>query len=158
PPPPGPPPPPPPPPQQARLQAARGVLKRVGRLMTNEQSRLEYDFRHGHIRAKERLAAAHAGKGPSLEVLRRTWNRVSHERVDQAALLTRRAFAARQAKRWDEAIRFAKKALTLNPFFEELEKTLEAWELSASADLMPTFQRSAPRKAPSSKKRSAARS
>ncbi|MEO1334230.1 MAG: PilZ domain-containing protein, partial [Myxococcota bacterium] len=82
-----------PPPQQARLQAARGVLKRVGRLMTNEQSRLEYDFRHGYIRAKERLAAAHAGTGPSLEVLRRTWNRVSHERVDQAALLTRRAFA-----------------------------------------------------------------
>ena len=74
-------------------------------------------------------------------MLRRTWNKVSHERVDQAALLTRRAFAARQAKRWEDAIQFAKQALTLNPFFEELEKTLEAWEIAAQADAMPTFGR-----------------
>ena len=147
-----------PPPQQARLQAAQGVLKRVGRLMTNEQSRLEYDFRHGHIRAKERLANAHSGTGPSLEILRRTWNRVSHERVDQAALLTRRAFAARQAKRWDDAIRFAKQALKLNPFFEELEKTLEAWELAARAELSPTFPRRAPKRTPPPRSRSVARS
>ena len=130
-----------PPPQRARLEAAQSVLKRVGRLMMIEQSRLEYDFRHGHVRAKERLAAAHAGNGPTLEVLRRTWNKVSHERVDQAALLTRRAFAARQAKRWEDAIQFAKQALTLNPFFEELEKTLEAWEIAARADVLPTFAR-----------------
>ena len=130
-----------PPPQQARLEAAQGVLKRIGRLLANEQSRLEYDFRNGYIRPKERLAAAHAGTGPSIELLRRTWNRVSHERVEQAALLTRRAFAARQAKRWDDAIRHAKQALTLNPFFEELEKTLEAWELAARAELAPTFPR-----------------
>ena len=146
-----------PPPQQARLQAAQGVLKRVGRLMMNEQSRLEYDFRHGHIRAKERLAAAHSGTGPALEVLRRTWNRVSHDRVDQAALLTRRAFAARQARRWEDAIQFAKKALTLNPFFEELEKTLEAWELNAQAELSPTYSRRSTSR-PEGRSRTSARS
>ena len=146
-----------PPPQQARLQAAQDVLKRVGRLMSNDQSRLEYDFRHGHIRAKERLAAAHNGTGPTLEILRRTWNRVSHERVDQAALLTRRAFAARQAKKWDEAIRFAKQALTLNPFFEELEKTLEAWELAARAELTAAYPRPMARSTSRSSGRRAAR-
>ncbi len=147
------------PPQQARLQAAQGVLKRVGRLLTNEQSRLEYDFRHGYIRAKERLAAAHAGTGPSLPVLRQIWMRVSQERVDQAALLTRRAFAARQAKRWDDAIQFAKQALKLNPFFEELEKTLEAWELSAQADLSPTYTRRSSSQPPApARSRSAVRS
>lgn len=144
-----------PPPQRARVEAAHGLLKKVGRLMTSAESRLEYDLRHGHIRARERLAAAHAGTGPSMEVLRRTWNRVSHDRVDQAALLTRRAFAARQAKRWDEAIKYAKQALTLNPFFEELEKTLEAWELAASAELAPTFSRRASSRAPSRTRRSA---
>ena len=100
------------------------------------------------------MAAAHAGTGPSLEILRRTWNRVSHERVDQAALLTRRAFAARQAKRWDDAIQYAKQALTLNPFFEELEKTLEAWDLASKAELAPTssYARRAPSRPKNAKK------
>ena len=42
--------------------------------------------------------------------------------------------------------RFAKQALTLNPFFEELDKTVEAWELAARAELVPTFPRRSPTK------------
>lgn len=116
------------PPQAARLEAALTVLARVRRIMTHEEGRLEYDFRNGHIRAKDRIQAAKAETGPSLSVLRQAWNRVYPDRVDRAALLTRKAFAARQRQDLAGAIDAGRAALDLNPFFEELRQTVEVWE------------------------------
>lgn len=116
------------PPQVARLKSALSVLSRVRRILTHDEGRLEYDFRHGHVRAKERIQVANSGSGPSLSVLRRTWNQVFPDRVDRAALLTRKAFAARQRQDLAAAIDAGRAALDLNPFFEELRQTVEVWE------------------------------
>ncbi|MBX2810332.1 MAG: PilZ domain-containing protein [Myxococcales bacterium] len=117
-----------PPPQAARLKAALNVLGRLRRVMSHEDGRLEYDFRNGYIRAEERIQAAKAGHTPSLDTLRKTWNRVYPERVDRAALLTRKAFTARQRQDMAAAIDAGRSALELNPFFEELKQTVEVWE------------------------------
>lgn len=117
-----------PPPQAARLEAALNVLGRVRRILTHMEGRLEYDFRNGHIRAKERIKNARDGKDPSLSLLRQAWNRVFPERVDRAALLTRKAFASRQRQDLAQAIDHGRAALELNPFFDELKQTVEVWE------------------------------
>ncbi len=117
-----------PPPQAARLEAALNLLGRARRILTQEEGRLDYDFRNGHIRAKERIAAAHSQTGPDLSTLRNAWNRVFPDRVDRAALLTRKAFASRQRQDFAAAIDAGRAALALNPFFEELEQTVEVWE------------------------------
>lgn len=121
-----------PPPRAARVEAALNVLGRVRRILTHEEGRLEYDFRNGHIRAQDRLNNAQQGGAPSLSTLRQAWNRVFPERVDRAALLTRKAFAARQRQDLAAAIDAGRAALELNPFFEELKQTVEVWESSAS--------------------------
>ncbi|MEQ8278465.1 MAG: PilZ domain-containing protein [Deltaproteobacteria bacterium] len=117
-----------PPPQSARVRAATTVLSRIRRVLGSDLSRLEYDFRSGHVRALERIARAKDESGVSLSTLRRAWNRVCPDRVDQAALLTRQAFAARQVQDVIAAIEHGRRALELNPFFEELRKTVETWE------------------------------
>lgn len=119
------------PPQAARLEAALNVLGRVRRVLTHEEGRLEYDFRNGHVRASERIQAAQNGTGPSLSSLRQAWNRVFPERVDRAAMLTRKAFAARQRQDLATAIDSGRAALDLNPFFEELKQTVAVWESAA---------------------------
>lgn len=116
------------PPQAARLQAALTVLERMRRVLLNPEARLEHDFRAGHVRAPERIAAASEHRGPPLAILRRVWNRVAPEQVDEAARLTRKAFAARQEQDLGRAVRYGRRALELNPFFEELKKTVDAWE------------------------------
>ncbi|MEO1227581.1 MAG: FHA domain-containing protein [Myxococcota bacterium] len=121
-----------PPPRAARVEAALNVLARVRRVLTHEDGRLEYDFRNGHIRAQDRLMNAQQGGSPGLATLRQAWNRVFPERVDRAALLTRKAFAARQRQDLAAAIDAGRAALELNPFFEELKQTVEVWESSAS--------------------------
>jgi uncharacterized protein (TIGR02266 family) len=118
-----------PPPRGARIEAALNVLGRVRRILAHDDGRLEYDFRNGHVRAKERIQAAQSGAGPSLSSLRQAWNRVFPDRVDRAALLTRKAFAARQRQDLAAAIDAGRAALELNPFFEELKQTVEVWEM-----------------------------
>lgn len=117
-----------PPPQSARVRAATTVLSRIRRVLGSDLSRLEYDFRCGHVRALERITRARDGSGATLSTLRRAWNRVCPDRVDQAALLTRQAFAARQVQDVIAAIEHGRRALELNPFFDELRKTVETWE------------------------------
>jgi hypothetical protein len=116
-----------PPPQAARLEAAQNVTERMRRVLGNEEGRLEYDFRQGYVRAEQRLAAAAERSGPPLATLRRVWLRVWPERVEEAASLTRRAFAARQVKDFGTAVDAGRQALALNPFFDELRKTLDTW-------------------------------
>jgi len=116
------------PPQAARLQAAQTALERVGRILLNEEIRLEYDFRSGHVRAAERIAQADGKNSHDVAALRRVWNRANPDKVDEAARLTRKAFAARQEQDLDRAVRHGRRALEMNPFFEELQKTVEVWE------------------------------
>jgi len=120
------------PPQAARLQAALTVLERLGRVLVNPEARLEYDFRAGHVRAPTRIVAAAERQGPDLATLRRVWNRVHPDKVDEAARLTRKAFAARQEHDLDVAVRYGRRALEMNPFFEELRKTVDAWQRNLS--------------------------
>ncbi len=117
-----------PPPQAARIETALSILDRVRRVLSSPEVRLEYDFRRGHVRADERLTQSASGRGPTLSVLRQTWNRVHPDRVERAAALTRKAFAARQSHDLPAAIRAGRQALELNPFFDEMRKTVRAWE------------------------------
>ncbi len=117
-----------PPPQATRLKAAIAVIERTRRLMNRPGARLEYDFQKGHHRVLERLALAKTGDGPNLELLRRSWQRAMPEGVDRSAHMMRKAFASRQRRDFPEAISAGKRALELNPFFEELRSTINAWE------------------------------
>ena len=62
------------PPQMARIQAAEKLLERTAFLMSSPIRRLEYDFRHGDVRADERIAAAKSNTGASLAELRKAWS------------------------------------------------------------------------------------
>ena len=146
------------PPQAARVEAALTVLERVKRVLGSPESRLEYDFRHGQVRAPERIAQAAAKNGLPLTVLRRAWNRVWPDRVDRAAFLTRTAFSARQSRDLRGAIKAGKQALDLNPFFDELRKTVETWEAMAArgeddADVTQLPRRGGPEPLPQGSKR-----
>jgi pSer/pThr/pTyr-binding forkhead associated (FHA) protein len=116
-----------PPPQATRLQTASDVLARVHRVLGHEMSRLEYDFRVGHVRSQERMRDSQAGTGPSAAALSRAWHRAYPERVGRAAALTREAFRARGRGDLDAAVETAHAALALNPFFEELRACAKTW-------------------------------
>ncbi len=55
-----------------RLAVAQRYLDRIGTLFGDAQKRLVYDFKHGHVRAEERLALA-TGDAEQLALLRRCW-------------------------------------------------------------------------------------
>lgn len=115
------------PPQAARLDAAISAVQRAARVLGDPTSRLDYDFRAGHVRAQERIAAAREHRGPDVASLRRIWNRVHAKHIEQAARLTREAFQARQEHDLHRAVELGERALQMNPFFEELEKTVAVW-------------------------------
>ena len=117
-----------PPTQAARLEAALNLLERMRRVLTQAEGRLEYDFRHGHSRAQERIQRARAGSGLTLEQVREIWGRVHPARVEKASLLTRKAFIARHRHDLQGAIEAGRAALRFDPFFTELLQTVEAWE------------------------------
>ncbi len=116
------------PPQAARLNAAIGASQRAARILSRPNSRLDYDFRAGHVRAHERINAARNGTGPSVADLRRAWNHVHAADIELAARITREAFQARQEHNLERAIQYGERALQMNPFFEELEKTVVVWK------------------------------
>ncbi len=116
------------PPQAARLTAAHSALDRLARVLANSDARLEYDFRSGHVRAKERMAAVTDRDTQEISRLRRIYNRAMPDQVDEAARLTRQAFAARQEQDLTRAINYGRRALEMNPFFEELNKTVDTWQ------------------------------
>jgi hypothetical protein len=115
-------------PQAARIRAAQERLVRLRAVLTDPMRRLEYDFRAGQLRALDRIQRAKGGNGPSLETLRRVFNAVHPDKVERAAGLTRKAFAASQAGDLDGAIRAARGALEENPFFDELRVAVADWE------------------------------
>jgi Tfp pilus assembly protein PilZ len=112
----------------ARLERALSVLDRIGPLLLDPRRRLEYDFRIGNLRANERIEAARTRNGPSLKELRQILLDVAPDRVERAAALTRKAFSTRSAGDLKGALVAAHEALEQNPFFDELQSTVKAWE------------------------------
>jgi hypothetical protein len=118
---------------KARIQAALDVLSKLSTTLGVQQRRLQYDFRNGHLRLRERVEAARSGGGAPIGELRRAWNFVFPERVDRAAMLMRQAFASSHERDFATAIRVGTEALELNPFFEQLETYIRQWK--AAQDL-----------------------
>lgn len=116
------------PPQVARLDAALKGLERIRGVLTVPADRLIHDFQVGHHRIPERLEAARQGTGPSVAELRRAWNAALPASVEAAAEEMQRAFAASQVRDYQTAVRAARRALELNPFFAQLETYVEQWE------------------------------
>lgn len=123
--------------KSARLEAALERLLKIAQGMLDPRRRVEYDFRHGHVRAEARIAQAKAGTGVDIATLRRVWHLAHPERVDRAAFLTRRAFTARQKGDLVEALSAARAALEHNPFFDELRGSVKAWEEQLSPPTRP---------------------
>ncbi len=117
--------------QRARLDAALTVLGKMSAVLGVPQRRLQYDFRAGHVRPEMRLVAAEQGTGPSVAELRKAWNLVFPDRVDQSAVLMRQAFAASHQRDLVTAIHYGTEALELNPFFEQLRSYLRQWGAAA---------------------------
>lgn len=115
--------------QSRRVQALRDATERFRRLLRTPETRLVYDFRLGHVHAVERLRMAQERSGPDVRTLREAWNHAAPKLVQQAAMLTRQAFEARQRRDLPSAIKAGRAALKRNPFFQELRETVEAWEL-----------------------------
>lgn len=107
--------------------AAHDALDRLRSTVGDEQRRLAYDLRAGHVRAEERLALAKTGLGPSAIVLREAWERAWPAQADRAAFLARLAFAHRAKGKLSVAIDAAESALQFHPFYDELRITLRAW-------------------------------
>jgi uncharacterized protein (TIGR02266 family) len=114
--------------QKTRLDAAIRCLERIATLFSDPTRRLEYDFRTGHVRAKERLTLARGRNGVPVSRLWEVWARAFPGHIERAATLSRQALEARQRRDFQAAVRHGRQALDLNPFIEELWSTVEAWE------------------------------
>lgn len=115
------------PPQLARLQAALKLLDRASALMASPARRLEYDFRHGEVRADQRMEQARQKIGPPINELRTSWAKAFPERIERSIALAKVAFELRKGRDLVSAVRAGRQALELDPFHEELRQTVRAW-------------------------------
>lgn len=109
----------------ARLHHARQLLTRVTMLMKDEDRRLDYDFRHGHIFAEARIVAARSGNG--IKRLQDTWNRAYPERQQRAHKATAEAIRAVNKLEYETAVEAGELALQEDPFNLELRDALMEW-------------------------------
>ncbi len=107
--------------------AAQDALARLRVTLADEDRRLAYDLRAGHVRAEERLAMAKGNLGPSAVQLREAWELAWPAQADRAAFLARLAFSHRAKGKLSTAIDAAESALQFHPFYDELRITLRAW-------------------------------
>jgi hypothetical protein len=114
-------------PQRTRFDRALAQLNRIETLMKNAESRLEYDFRYGHVHADERLAASAAGTGPTVRVLRETWHRLFPAREGASRQCFAQALQFRRTNDLPRALRSLREAIDLEPFNPELRQTWTAW-------------------------------
>ncbi len=111
--------------QKTRLGRAKALLKKATVLLIDPERRLDYDFRHGHIYAEDRVRNAQSAD--ALQQMRQVWHRVF---PDQLALAESHAAVALQfeaIKRWEQAIAAGREALASDPFNLELRQTLVTW-------------------------------
>lgn len=116
-----------PPTRAARMHPARVSLARVRQVLGDPQRRLAYDFEHGTIDAEQRLRVAADRNGPDATTLRSVWRTCHPTEAKRAQELLASAFDARRAKAFEEALRLGREALTLDPFWLELRRTVETW-------------------------------
>lgn len=112
--------------QRTRVEAAHNQLDRVGNLLVDPKRRLDYDFRHGHVRAEQRIAA-----GDPVNELRASWAYTFPDRVQLAARFAGQALLADEKGDRGAAIKAATTALELDPFNSELRAALEGWQQAA---------------------------
>jgi hypothetical protein len=104
--------------------SALEILSRIEMLMSDPQSRLEYDLREGHVNAEERIAKAAGGSGLSVEVLRETWFRLFPKRRDRSRELVQRALLANRSGDQLGELRVLQAAIDLDPFNTALRQAL----------------------------------
>lgn len=107
--------------------AALDAMARLRVTLSDEDRRLAYDLRAGHVRAEERLAMAKSNLGPTAVTLREAWELAWPAQADRAAFLARLAFSHRAKGKLSIAIDAAESALQFHPFYDELRITLRAW-------------------------------
>ncbi|MBI4815294.1 MAG: PilZ domain-containing protein [Deltaproteobacteria bacterium] len=114
--------------QAAKVATAYKALQRVSALFQDPVRRLDYDFRQGFVRAKERLDLAAKGTGPSIKQLREAWSRAFPKKAQLAEAKAHEAYRARQRNDFFTAVAAAKTALENDPFNEDLRLSMTAWE------------------------------
>ncbi len=115
------------PPQGAKFDRALEILDRMGHVFADANRRLEYDFRTGHVRAAERLAQTNGDRTKVAE-LRRMWGASFPGTLERASSFAREAFSQRAKRDLHAAIRAGSAALELDPFHDELRRTVETWQ------------------------------
>jgi Tfp pilus assembly protein PilZ len=108
------------------IQNARSQLTRIARVMSDVDRRMEHDFRRGHFRVGSRVADAKRG-GPSLRRCRDVWTKVFRDKIEEAARFHQRANDAEAAGDLGSAFRFGSRALELDPFNEEIRRSIPRW-------------------------------
>lgn len=114
-------------PGQIKLDEARDAIRRVARLMLNPVSRLQYDFRCGHVRAAQRIEAASRNEGPSVSMMRKVWLETYPEYADEAEQYAAAAYKCAADADYDRAVRRAKVAIEADPFNSELRDDFWDW-------------------------------
>ncbi len=127
----------------ARLQHARQLLFRVSMLMKDENRRLDYDFRHGHLFAEDRILAARSDN--SIERLQKAWQNAYPDRLQRSHKATAEAIRAVNKLEYETAVEAGELALRENPFDLELRDALMEWKnrLSRRQGPMPGQPRKA---------------
>jgi hypothetical protein len=115
--------------QQLRVERARALLRKVAALLTDPARRLDHDFRHGHVLAEERIAAA-SGPG-ELEALRVAWHRAFDWKLAEAEKHAGTALKFEQVLDFDKAINAGRASLNFDPFNVDLRHALEVWQRRA---------------------------
>ncbi|MBI2376744.1 MAG: PilZ domain-containing protein [Deltaproteobacteria bacterium] len=114
--------------QAAKIATAAKALQRVTALFQDPVRRLDYDFRQGFVRSRERLEAAASGRGPSVRILREAWSHAFPKRAEMAEAKSHDAYRARQRNDFFTAVAAAKMSLEADPFNEDLRLSMTAWE------------------------------
>jgi molecular chaperone DnaK len=106
-----------------RLVVAQRFLTRIGAILGDEQKRLAYDFKHGHVRAEERLALA-TGDQEQVALLRRCWLTTFPHRAVEAQKVT--AVLQRAMSKGDPELTLdaGEMVMKLDPFNVALRETL----------------------------------
>ena len=111
--------------QASRATHARNLVRRSGAMFADPERRLDYDLRHGHIFARERLATSTPAEQ---ERLRKIWHRNNSEALAQAQKHASLALRYEGVMKYREAIEAATQALQYDPFNSELWSAVDTWE------------------------------
>ncbi len=113
----------------ARIGHARSLAQRVAVLMRDDDRRLHYDFRHGHLNTATRLEHASAQEA---ERLRRIWHRVFQGALNEAVGHAKEALREQARGDFESALECGQTALESDPFNLALRAAVERWARRAA--------------------------